>query len=54
MCYVEAIVNSRPTTTVSSDVNDPEYLIPNHLLLLNTGSTMQPGIFREEDLYHQR
>ena len=31
---VEAIMNSRPITTVSNDVDDVDVLTPNHLLLL--------------------
>jgi hypothetical protein len=54
MCQVEATVNSRPITAVSNAVNDPEPLTPNHLLLLRSGSTMPPGIFVKEDLYHRR
>ena len=33
MCIVEQILNARPLTTVSSDVNDLEALTPNHFLL---------------------
>lgn len=50
-CEVEAIVNSRPLTSVSTDVNDLEALTPAHLLLLRTSSTLPPGIFIERDSY---
>ena len=33
---VESIVNSRPLTHVSDDINDLEALTPNHLLLTIT------------------
>ena len=46
MCEVENIVNGRPLTKVSDDPRDLEALTPNHLLLLRSGSTLPPGIFR--------
>ena len=35
-CQVENIVNSRPITKLSMDINDPSPLTPNHLLLLRS------------------
>ena len=33
MCEFESILNQRPLTYVSDDVNDYEYLTPNHFLI---------------------
>jgi hypothetical protein len=54
MCEVESIMNSRPLTKVSDDPSDLEALTPNHLLLLQPGPSLPPGIFRETDLYCRR
>ena len=53
-CEVEAIMNDRPITTVTSDPNDLEPLTPNHLLLLKTKPVMPPGLFQKIDLYSHR
>ena len=53
-CEVEAIINSRPITKVSSDPNDLEALTPNHLLLLKGKSMLPPGIFGKEEVYGRR
>lgn len=54
MCKVEVIVINRPLTKVSDDPRDLEALTPNHLLLLRSGPTLPPGVFRKEDLYSRR
>ena len=53
MCEVEAILNGRPLTKVSSDLIDAKAITPNHLLLLRSESELPPGLFRKEDNYCQ-
>ncbi len=54
MCEVEAILNSRPLTSVSDNPNDLEPLTPNHLLQLKVQPLLPPGLFVKEDLYSKR
>lgn len=54
LCEAEAIINSRPITKASMDVNDLEALTPNHLLLLKTTPSLPPGIFQPADMYAYR
>ena len=42
MSEVEFIVNSTPLTKSSDDPNDLEALMPNHLLLIKSNSTLPP------------
>lgn len=51
LCEVEAILNDRLITTVSSDPNDLEPLTPNHLLQLKAKTIIPPGIFENNDSY---
>ena len=48
------IVNGRPVTRRSEDVNDPDALTPNHLLHLRPTRCLPPGVFGKEDLYCPR
>ena len=53
-CEVEMILNSRPLTKVSDDVNDASPLTPNHLLLLRECPSVAPGKFDQADVYRRR
>ncbi|TWW62353.1 hypothetical protein D4764_04G0010000 [Takifugu flavidus] len=54
LCEAEAVINSRPITNTSSDLNDLEALTPNYLLLLRVKSELPPGVFHKEDQYANR
>ncbi|KAI2645305.1 Gag-Pol polyprotein [Labeo rohita] len=54
LCEIEAILNDRPITKVSDDINDLEALTPNHILLLKGKPSLAPGLFQESDLYIRR
>ena len=55
MTEVEAIVNSRPLTTVSSDVDDLQALTPAHLLTMKPSALMAPsGEFVSADIYARK
>jgi len=54
LCLVESIINSRPLTTVSDDVNDLNPLTPNHLLLLQSGADSLLAEPVQQDLYSRK
>ena len=53
-CEVESILNGRPLTEISNDVNDLNVLTPNHLLLQRAGGSFPPGVFNKRDNYSKR
>lgn len=53
MCEVEAIINSRPLTTVHNDSQELTPLTPNHLLTLR-GNVMPTGKFGPNDTYSKK
>ncbi|XP_019750034.1 uncharacterized protein LOC109530618 [Hippocampus comes] len=54
LCEVEAIINSRPISRISTDPNDLEALTPNHLLLMKAKTSLPPGLFDRKDVYSRR
>jgi hypothetical protein len=54
MCLVERILNDRPLTKVSNDINDLSALTPNHLLLLKGNDCFPVGTFSRDDNYIRR
>ena len=55
MCEVESIVNSRPLTVISSDVEDPLPLSPSQILTMKTSIVLPPpGQFQRNDVYMRR
>ena len=54
MCLAENTVNSRPLTTVPSDVDDLSPLTPNHLLLMRPTQLLPPGLFEKRDCHARK
>ena len=54
MCEVEGILNNRPITAVSDDINDLQALRPSHLLLLKECPVLPPCLADSRDIYKRR
>ena len=53
-CEIEAFMNSRPLTTVSSDPADMEPLTPNHFLLGRSSPNLPPGLFTPRHITNKK
>ena len=53
-CEVEEILNNRPLTAITADLNDLEALTPNHLIRLNAGENFSPCFLEENEFYLRR
>ena len=54
LCEVESVINSRPISKVSDDVDDSAALTPNHMLLLDSNVPVPLGMFHDADVYRRR
>lgn len=54
LCETEAILNDRPITPSSDDLEDLEALRPNHIIQLKAKPVLPSGLFKKEDLYIRR
>ena len=53
-CEAENLINSRPLTKVSQDVDDESPLTPNHLLLLSGNYSLPWSVVHKADTYRKR
>ena len=54
VCEGESILNNRPITPSSDDINDYEALTLSHILLGVSLSTHAPGVFRDNDINYRK
>jgi len=54
MAEVELLVNSRPLTEVSSDMNDLDALTPQHFIVGRRVPYLPPGIFAGKEISSQK
>ena len=54
LCEVESIINSRPITKSSDDINDDRVLTPNHLLLIRGNMPLPWGDFQLGETYRKQ
>ena len=50
LCEIESILNHRPLTAVSDDINDYDSLTPNHYLTGTDTPNLSPGKFENKEI----
>ena len=50
LCEVDAVLNSRPLTAISDDINDLEPLTPNHSLTGASSMNYRPAVFHSKEV----
>ena len=50
LCEVDAVLNSRPLTAISDDINDLEPLTPNHSSTGASSMNYRPGVFHSKEV----
>ena len=53
LCEVESILNQRPLTPISDDVNDLKALTPSHFIIGSYENTV-PGVFHKQEIDYRR
>ena len=53
LCEVESILNNRPLTAVSDDVDDFNTLTPNHFLIGGESKNFSPGKFGDQEINYR-
>ena len=53
VCELESILNNRPITLSSDDINNYEALNPNYILLGHSLSNHAPGVFRDNEINYR-
>lgn len=54
LCEVESIINSRPLTSVSDDINDFNVLTPNHFVIGSENPNLPPDHFTDDEINYRR
>ena len=54
LCEVESLLNKRPVTPSSDDINDCEALTPNHLILGDSSSNNPPYKCQNDEIYYRK
>ena len=53
VCELESILNNRPITLSSDDINNYKALNPNYILLGHSLSNHAPGVFRDNEINYR-
>ena len=54
LCEIDSLLNNRPVTPSSDDINDYEAITPNHLILSNSSSNHSPCKCQNDKTYYRK